>query len=1701
MSKHATQLSVLIAKKEQYFKRIQNLYDLIKKLGDKTSISYFRKRYETLNETKTHLIETIESINYLQLECNSDFTPDFSTLDAIDDLICEIEYAKKGLDNANKPGTSVPSTSSLVVKLPKLELVAFSGELKDWPIFHETFKKAIHENKDLTDADKIQYLVGKLSGHALNAISGIPATHDNYSLIWQALCDKYNDKRKLALFYVTQMFNFKSIQTESSNHLDMFIEKFVNSYHALKQMNIINLADFLILYLASTKVDSDTYRNFEMSDHIRGKDFPLFDEFVQFIKEQSKILERLNSHVNKEKGKSTSAVKVFSEPKNKHLFFTENIKPFKQLNETCSCCKKEKHQIYICKEFIALSPQDRFKFVKHEGRCFNCLSNLHKLYDCKSKSSCNVCTRRHHSLIHLNKVGETSEQASTSVNLCNVTKNYSSSVLLSTAVVNVVSHIGKTHSIRILLDSGSQTNLITESCRKSLGLKKEKIFSSIQGIGHSSTKVLAKTTLAFSPHFNLKSVFTAQCYVVDKITDNLPTAQIDVNGLPHLRNLILADKSYATPGPVDAIIGAELYAYLLGTSKISNEDGSCIALDTRLGYIVMGKAPVFQQHEQDKLCYFQSEPLEELVNKFWSLEEIHTNKSMSEEDEDCEVMYAATIHRETSGRYVVNLPFKEPTSVLGNSLETAVRRFNFLEKRFRKNPEFKLSYCSEIEKMINSGYISLTEGEDGYFIPHHGVFKQDSSSTPLRIVYDGSAKSSSGYSLNDILHVGPKLHTDSFSILLRFRLFQVAMISDVRQMYLRILVTPEHRKFQKIVWRFNETDSLQFYHLNVVTFGIKSSPYLAIRTVKQLAMDEKLNFPHAAARIDDMYVDDLVTSVSTSSEAIALFQEFVGLFRSGSFDLVKWSTNSTQFMEHIPSDYRKMSTVTFDPDNKSKVLGLIWNPQTDAFYFQFKPHIESCTKRSILSNLARIFDPLGFLGPVLLYVKCLIKELWGLKLDWDDTPPPEFVRNWELFTTQIPVFSNLAIPRHMGASETSKIWLVGFCDGSNKGYGAVVYFLRQEENGDVSSSLMCSKSRVTPLKSSLTIPRIELCSACLLAKLLQSVKDSLSGRIDIERIIAFTDSTITLHRIKSNSLQDKDIFVRNRILKIKEHIPPNCWFHVASSDNPADCLSRGLLPQKLLEHALWWSGPAWLIEEFVYWPCTASSEEKEDTTQELCYSCVQEETPEHPLLSLATRCSSWNKLLNATVFVLRFIRKLPNLKLPVNASDLIIAEKYVLAALQRKHFYEEIKSIQNNENCSRQIQKYSPFIDNNNLLRVGGRLKYSDLNFDQKHPILLPKNSYITELIIRHYHEKNLHTGSHMLMSILKSKYWILSARSVVRKITRNCNICFKAKPKHYAPMMADLPANRVCASTAFSHTGVDYAGPVYITLKRGRGQRSIKSYVCLFVCFSTKALHIEVAPDLTTESFLNAFKRFLARRGICDVLYSDRGTNFVGAKSTLSEIYKFLDSSDFKSAFQAELAEHRIQWKFNPPSCPHFGGLWESNVKAVKSHLFKTIGKQILSLDEFNTVLVQIEGILNSRPLTVLSDDPTDLQSLTPAHFLVGRPLTMLPSLDVSNENENRLTRPALLDSIVQRFWKRWHLEYLHSLQARSKWNVSQPTINPGAVVLIIDEHSPPYVWLLGKIEEVFPGKDGIVRVASVRIKNGVYTRPIVKLCPLPTQ
>ena len=317
---------------------------------------------------------------------------------------------------------------------------------------------------------------------------------------------------------------------------------------------------------------------------------------------------------------------------------------------------------------------------------------------------------------------------------------------------------------------------------------------------------------------------------------------------------------------------------------------------------------------------------------------------------------------------------------------------------------------------------------------------------------------------------------------------------------------------------------------------------------------------------------------------------------------------------------------------------------------------------------------------------------------------------------------------------------------------------------------------------------------------------------------------------------------------------------------------------------------------------------------------------------------------------------------------------------------------------------------------------------------------------------------------------------------------------------MGDLPSARVKPSKAFLYTGVDYAGPFQITLKRGRGVRTQKAYLALFICMTTKAVHLELASDLSTSTFIAAFKRFLSRRGPCKTLHSDCGTNFIGAKSYLDDLHSFLVSTEYNDHLKKELADSAIDWKFNPPASPHFGGIWEANIKSVKSHLSRVIGNQILTYEEFSTVLTQIEALLNSRPLSWLSDDPNDPLPLTPAHFLTTTPLTSIPAQDVLDANPQQLSRPELLDSVVQHFWSRWKTEYLHSVQVRQKWNSPAQPVKVGTMVVVADK-SPPLQWSLGVIQQVFPGHDGIVRVALVKTKTGCYKRPVVKLCPLPLQ
>ncbi|GFX19904.1 integrase catalytic domain-containing protein [Trichonephila clavipes] len=421
------------------------------------------------------------------------------------------------------------------------------------------------------------------------------------------------------------------------------------------------------------------------------------------------------------------------------------------------------------------------------------------------------------------------------------------------------------------------------------------------------------------------------------------------------------------------------------------------------------------------------------------------------------------------------------------------------------------------------------------FLLHHGVFRPDSKTTKLRVVFNASSKTTSSLSLNDILYKGEILQQDLFSILLRFRQHTFVFTTDISKMFRQILINPGHRNLQLILWKDSVDGPVQTYKLNTVTYGTTCAPYLATRTIQQLARDEGEHYPLAASvTIRDIYMGDILTGSSDFQEFQKLQLELISLF---------------------------------------KKAGIIWSPQFD--YFSFKTVVncrESYTKREVLSIIARLFDPLGFLGPILTQDKLILQKLWVLKLEWDEPLSNPIAKEWNDFVSTLPVIQNIHV--HRLVIGKGRIIIHGFADASTAAYGAVLYAQSISEE-DVSTRLLCSKSRVAPVKP-ITIPRLELCACVLLSQLLEKVLHSLT--LPIQQIMLWTDSNIVLAWIQRSPEQLKT-FIGNRI-KIIQRLTQNCqWNHVSSNENPADLISRGLNASDISSKQLWWHGPDFLREE------------------------------------------------------------------------------------------------------------------------------------------------------------------------------------------------------------------------------------------------------------------------------------------------------------------------------------------------------------------------------------------------------------------------------------------------------------------------------------------------------------------------------------------
>lgn len=1678
--------------------------------------------------------------------------------ETFDNVYCELNsLILSKLDKTDTKNKEPILPNNVKCRLPEIDMPKFDGRYSSWLSFKDEFLSLVHNNLAISDVDRFRYLLSAVkNGSAYSIIEHIQRTNVNYHVAWQRLIDNYDNEVLIQKMYMRDIYNISYVKENSISSLQLFIDTFLKHFNALKALGVnVTSWDLFLVHHLCQRLDYHTRKEVEKSSKVDR--LMTIDEFIKILTERCRFM----NAVSEVRPNPSSSKRPSRHDKDIKSLVTSSFK--------CPICSRTEHDIYKCKKFLQLTPEEKFVHVKEKKLCVNCLSANHIWQKCHSKFNCQQCGKRHHLLLHRidkksnadsiseptpscsdvnvnSKLKSVTETENSSQSDC-LTIHYDSSsstlasihqpkqdsniafekspttrkwkqIVIATAVVWVYDHSGSRFPCRVVLDSASHAHFITEHLCQKLKIKRKVSKTSFSGIGDTSAKSRQMVNLIIASRYNDFNT-ELKFMILPKITGELPirTFEFDKSKLP--AQFELADPYFYERNQIDMLIGTEIYHEIVTGDRVDLYPDFPPFQGTQFGYIIAGTVPDNLSNVETNCVLISTlDEINENIQKFWTIEAINSPSNMSIEEKECERHYSENVSRQANGRYTVALPVKSNLAELNNSKFQALQQFIRMERQFAKNEVLHQEYNKFMAEYINLQHMELdladeTVGQE-YYLPHHFVCKSSSETTKFRVVFNGSYKSSGRLSLNDVLKVGPTIQEDLFSILTRFRKHQFAFTADITKMYRQVEVRETDQQLQKIWWRDNSSSTLQTYRLRTVTYGTSSAPFLAIRTLKQLSIDEEEQFPKASKVLSsDFYVDDVLTGANTIAEADASYNELCQLLRCGGFELSKFSSNYSDIASDRTSnialpDLEVQENASSIANSSKLILGINWHTTLDIFSITFGklPNQTKFTKRTILSEITQVFDPLGLCAPVMFTAKCFMQRVWANpQLSWDDALTPQLLQDWTLFRNELIKFNVITIPRCIiPMAEPIYHTLHGFGDASELGYGCCIYVSSYDANENCVSRLVCSKSRIAPLRKQ-TIPRLELCASVLLAQLMEKVNNSLN--IEFKQLFFWTDSNVTLFRIKSHPARYA-AFVANRVSQIQETSHPDNWLYIPTHLNPADIVSRGKKPSEIQSCKFWWNGPDFLNDKNIQWPVQPAKiqETENHEFRKTEVVLVQHGQNDPSFDSIFTKFSNYMKLLRVVALCFRFVH---NCRLKKSSLTLVTCElqpldieKALLSLVkivQHESFKGEIQMIKSNKTIPRsnKLLKLAPFLDEVDMLRVGGRIHHSLLTYDQKHQFLLPANHPFTLLYVNYEHQRNLHSGPQALLNIIRNRFWIINGRNICRKIVHSCVRCFRTRPIIFEQVMGQLPPERIQPSRPFQTVGVDFCGPFYISHKI-RSKVHSKVYISIFVCFCTKACHMELVYDLTTNGFIAALRRFSGRRGTPSIIFSDNATNFVGAKSELQDLKRIFDQQLESTDLSKFCSAEGISWKTIPPRSPHFGGLWEAAVKSAKYHLRRVIATQTFTAEELLTIIIHVEANLNSRPITPLSTDPHDLNALTPAHFLIGDVLNTPPDPSLMDLNFDRLSRWQKMQCTTQRFWKKWNREYLNELQQRQKWH-SPSKLEEGTMVLIKEDNIPPMKWLLGRIIKVYAGDDDVIRVVDIKTPTTELKRAVSRICVLP--
>ena len=1632
--------------------------------------------------------------------------------------------------------------------IPKPELMSFDGDPLRYYPFIRSFDNAVANKTDDDSARLnmlIQYCTGPVKGLLECCLVKDPG--EGYRLARQLLEERFGNKDEIAHAWLSKVLDRPKV---SNAGLLGFVDDLRGCSETLKTLGYFNELDNsrslgqIIEKLPPHLQTRWLKRNCQIKDSGRR---PALSDIIDFIKEVvrqnddpvfGKIISQRDFSSNKgrapAKGRGSGRSFNFqtkppvpplgpplTPPQGPPLVAPQGTpaapsKP-KTPYQPCPHCNGA-HYLTQCQTFKALRVKDRIAFVHTKGLCVNCFKPGHFGRDCPWQFICNIdnCGQKHSKFLHLPRsqgdppTGTNSAEAhSTSVSGNTGMKSYfvrahNEKVALPIVAARIRgSDSSKYVDTYALVDPGGTSALCSQELARQLGIVGEKASFTLSTVSQKDVPTEVELIQLHVSDLEDKQIFTIPQVIVRPALnvglDNLANRE-ELRRWNHLADLPLPPA--LNTDEVHLIIGQDTPDLQCPQEVRAGGHGEPYATRTVLGWAMNG--PIDSSKPRHLNSNFISignitpspeENLDNLVEQIWQLEKPDDDDpTLSVEDRKVLQIWEESIVKE-DGRYGLNIPFKTRPPSLPDNRVTAEHRLKLLGKRLQKDAGLRSRYQDEVQKLLDKQYAEVVPvaelGRDDHCVwhlPHHPVINPKKPEK-CRIVFDCAAKSG-GTSLNAEVYQGPDLTNRLLGVMLRFRQGSVAFMADIESMFLQVNVKPCDRDVLRFLW-WKDHDPLQdsiVLRMRSHLFGGVWSPSCVNFALRQTVEDNKEDFTEETQKtvLENFYVDDCLKSLDSTSQAIEVAQQLRLLLRRGGFNLTKWISNSRELLHTLPEcDLAKgLHSLDMDLDElpSERALGLLWNVEEDSYQFDIKYIEKPQTRRGLLSIVSSVYDPMGFVSPFVLGGKRLFQELCRFKLGWDEPMPSEIKEQWGRWQKDLPQLKHLSIPRciHTPEFEISSAQLHHFADASEYAYGAVSYLRLVNGTGQVSCSFMLAKSRLAPLKST-TIPRLELAAAVEAVKLDKTLTREL--QIPIDNSVFWSDSMIVLWYLQHEEKRFQT-FVANRVATIRDHCSPHQWRHVPSELNPADDASRGLSAQEILHCERWWQGPDFLLGSPQSWPqqpdfkCSDLEDMAEIKQSPLVYTTVVEPDIVGELIQ---RYLSWHRLKKAIAWILRFKSYLKChscSKGPLTVEELRQAERAIILYTQKTMSVDDPD-----------LKRLMPYKSPEGIICVGGRLNQADLPYEQKHQTLLPAKHHVTTLIIRHYHALAGHAGVERILSDIRARFWIIKGRGSVKRVLSRCIPCKKLRARPETQLMADLPMDRITPAPPFDKVGIDYFGPFIVR----RSRSDLKRYGCIFTCLVTRAIHIEVSYTLDTDSFINALERFIARRGKPRVIRSDNGSNFVSAQAELKRAIKEWNQTKIEEF----LLQKNIQWHFNPPTASHMGGVWERQIRTIRDTLRGLLKLQTLDDEALMTLMCLVESIVNSRPITKLSDDPRDPTPLTPNHLLLLRSGPALPpGVFVQQDLYRRRWRQVQYMADV--FWKRWLAEYLPCLQERQKWLTSRENLKVGDLVLLLNENFPRSHWPLGLITNTYPSPDGIVRSVQVKTQSGIYDRPITKLCLL---